>query len=58
MRNTPGILVENPDGKPTYDVLIVDGWIILKLIIEPARQGTYNATPRRVHATIVAMGKQ
>jgi hypothetical protein len=58
IRNTPGILVETPDGKPTDCVLIVGGWIILKFIIEPARQCTYNATMRRVHETIVAVGKQ
>jgi hypothetical protein len=57
MRNTPGILVENPDGKPTYDVLKVGGWIILKLIIEPSRQCTYNATLRRARETIVAVEK-
>ena len=50
--------MENPDGKPTYVVLILGGWIILKLIIEPARQCTYNATMSRVHETIVAMEKQ
>jgi len=58
MRNTPAILVENPDGKPTYHVLIVGGWIILQLIIEPARQCTYNSTMRRIHKTIVAVEKQ
>ena len=58
MRNTLGILVENPDGNPAYDVLIVGGWTILKVIIEPARQSTYNATLRRVHETIVVVEKQ
>jgi len=58
MINTRGILMENPDGKPTYDILIAGGRIIMKLIIEPARQCTYNATMRRVHETIVAVEKQ
>ena len=58
MRNTPGILVANPDGKPAYDVLIVGGWIMLKLIKEQGRHCRYNATMGRVHATIVAVEKQ